>query len=98
MKKSDDEDIIIPGTPPRIAPIVEESQGEGTIFVKPLAIRTPERLRPPPDVTPVLDASLETSLELAKLSASIAPARMKKECSRCSKKPNSLYTNSQYKM
>ena len=40
MKKSDDEDIIIPGTPPRIAPIVEESQGEGTIFVKPLAIRT----------------------------------------------------------
>jgi hypothetical protein len=33
-----------------MAPIVEESGGD-TIFVKPLAIRTPERLRSSPDIT-----------------------------------------------
>ena|SRR2546423_12719260 len=40
VEESDDEDVVVPGTPPRTAPIVEESQGGGTIFVKPLAIRT----------------------------------------------------------
>jgi hypothetical protein len=37
VEESDDEDVVVPGTPPRTAPIVEESQGGDTIFVKPLA-------------------------------------------------------------
>jgi hypothetical protein len=98
VEESDDEDVVVPRTPPRTAPIVEESQGGGTIFVKPLAIRTPERLRPPPDVTPALDPSPETSPEPAELPASTAPVRMEQERSRRSRKPNSLYTDSQYEM
>jgi hypothetical protein len=43
--------VIVPGTPPGTTPIIEESQGGDTIFVKPLAIRDPERLWLPPDIT-----------------------------------------------
>jgi hypothetical protein len=41
VEESDEEDVVIPGIPPRTALIVEESQSGDTIFVKPLAIRTP---------------------------------------------------------
>jgi hypothetical protein len=34
-----DEDVIVPGIPPRTTPIIAESQGGDTIFVKPLAIK-----------------------------------------------------------
>jgi hypothetical protein len=52
-----DEDIIVPGT----ALIRGESQGGTTIT---LAIRTPERLRGPPDLVPTLASEPEDSLNL----------------------------------
>jgi hypothetical protein len=45
VDKSVDEDMIIPGVPPRATPIIEESLGGDTIFVKPLDVKDPERLR-----------------------------------------------------
>jgi hypothetical protein len=36
VEESDNEDVIVPGTPPGAAPIMEESQGGDTVFVKPL--------------------------------------------------------------
>jgi hypothetical protein len=96
--EENDDEVVVPRTPPRTAPIVEESQGGGTIFVRPLAIRTPERLRPPPGVTPAQESSPETSPEPTELPASTAPARMEQERSRRSRKPNTLYTDSQYEM
>jgi hypothetical protein len=38
------------GTPPRITPTIKNHKGRGTIFAKPLAIRT-RGLRSSPDIT-----------------------------------------------
>jgi hypothetical protein len=48
-----DEGVVVPATPPRPA---GESQGGTTIT---LALRTPERLRPGPDLVPRASPSLE---------------------------------------
>jgi hypothetical protein len=68
------------------------------IGTKPLAVKTPERLQPRPDITPALEPSPETSLELTELPASTAPIKMEQEHSRRSRKPNTLYANNQYEM
>ena len=72
VEESDYEDVIVPRTPPRTVPIIEESQGGDTIFVKPLAIRDPERLRLPPGIA----SALEPSTEPTELPALTAPVRM----------------------
>jgi hypothetical protein len=43
VEESDDEDVIVPGTPPGTAPIIEESQGADTIL--PCAFRGLSSLR-----------------------------------------------------
>jgi hypothetical protein len=54
-----DEDVVVPGKParPRLA---EEPQGGTTITV---AIRTPERLRPRPDLAPRVPPIVISSLK-----------------------------------
>jgi hypothetical protein len=77
VEESDDEDVIVPGTPLGTAPIIEESQGGDTIFVKPLVMRDPERLRLPPDtITSALEPSPEASPEPTDLPASTALVRV----------------------
>jgi hypothetical protein len=71
MEESDDEDVMV------TAPIIEESQGGDTIFVKPLAIRDPERLQLPPDITSASEPSPEASPEPTELPPSTVPVRMK---------------------
>jgi hypothetical protein len=44
VKHSVDENVIVPGIPPRTTPVIEESQDRDIIFVKPLAIKDLERL------------------------------------------------------
>ena len=89
---SDDEGVVVPAIPPRVA----ESQGGNSIFILPM--RTPERLRPPPDLAPSLEASPEASLEASpealELPASTAPARMEQGRSKRRKVANTLYRNS----
>jgi hypothetical protein len=89
---SDDEGVVVPATPPRVA----ESQGGNSIFI--LDVKTPERLRPPPDLAPTLEASPEASPEGLELPASTAPARMEQGRSKRRKVANTLYRNSQYEM
>jgi hypothetical protein len=60
---------------------VEESQSGTTIYLRPLKLRTPERVRPPLEVYPEvsLEASPEASPEEpegSKLPASTAPGRI----------------------
>jgi hypothetical protein len=80
---SDDEGVVVPATPPRVA----ESQGGNSIFILP--VRTPER--PPPDLAPSLEASPEASPEGLELPASTAPARMEQGRSKRRKVANTLY-------
>jgi hypothetical protein len=92
----DKEGLLVPGTPPN------ESQGSSTIFVKPFPIRTPERLRGPPCLTPALEASTEASPEASPeptgLPASTAPARMEERHPKRHRIAQKLYTNSQYEL
>lgn len=65
-------EVIVPATPPRPAggpQVAGESQGGTTIT---LALRTPERLRPGPDLAPRVSPAPETELEW-QLPASTAP-------------------------
>ena len=68
---------------------VAESQGGNSIFILP--VRTPERLRPPPDLAPSLEASPEASPEGLELPPSTAPARMEQGRSKRRKVANTLY-------
>ena len=73
-----DEDIIVPATPPR----AYESQGGTTII---LAVRTPERLRPGPDLRPTIITSPETDPSW-QLAASTAPPRLRQDEGRLKRK------------
>jgi hypothetical protein len=69
---NDDDEIIVPATPPRPAgqpQVAGESQGGTTIT---LAVRTPDRLRPGPDLCPRASSAPETEPEW-QLPASTAP-------------------------
>jgi hypothetical protein len=44
VEESDDEDVIVPGTAPGTAPIIEESQGGDAIFVELLNYKGPVRI------------------------------------------------------
>ena len=89
LESSDDEDFLTSGTPP---PRPGESQGGTTIT---LALRTPERLRGPPELIPTLASEPEASPEpQVQLPASTAPARMEEEVQKRRRIANKLYRNS----
>jgi hypothetical protein len=68
--ESDIEDVIVPGT----SPLAGESQRGRTIA---LAIRTPERIRGPPELIPALISKPEGTPEAqVQPPASTAPARI----------------------
>ena len=75
-----------PGTPQDKKPSkecidkeVEESQDSTSIYMRSLAIRTPERVRPPPEAYPeCLESSPEVIPEGSELPASTAPGRMER--------------------
>ena len=73
----DDGEIMVPATPPRSAgqpQVAGESQGGTTIT---LAMRTPDRLRPGPDLVPRISSVLETEPEPEwQLPASTAPPNL----------------------
>ena len=93
LKSSDDEDFLTSGTPP---PRSGESQGGTTIT---LALRTPERLRGPPELIPTLAPEPEASPEpQVQLPASTAPARMEEGARKRRRIANNLYRNSQYEL
>src|SRR5947209_12415005 len=75
-EESVSEDMVVPRIPPTTTPTTEESQDGDTIFVKPLAIKDPERLRLLPDTTSALEPAQEICPEPTELSASTAPVRM----------------------
>jgi ribosomal 50S subunit-recycling heat shock protein len=92
VESDEDDGIVVASTPPRFA---GESQGGTTIT---LAIRTPERLRPPPELTPALEASPEVPPEPTELPAFTATARMEQGRWKRRRVPNKQYTNSQYEL
>jgi hypothetical protein len=78
------EDVIVPGTPP----LAGESQGGTTMA---LAIRTPERLKGPPELIPALTLAPQATPE-AQVGplASTAPARIAQGLRKRSGVPNKL--------
>jgi MULE transposase domain len=91
-ENSTEEGFIIPGTPPRAG----ESQGGTTIT---LVIRTPERLRGPPDLVPRVISSPEATPEAeVQPPASTAPGRIEIGEGKRRRTANKLYTNSQYEL
>ena len=69
-----DDGILVPGTPLDVGELAGESQGGTSIT---LAIRTPERLRGPPNLIPTLALEPESSPEpQIQLPASTAPGRI----------------------
>ena len=91
-----DDGILIPGTPPGAGEILGESQGGTSIT---LAIRTPERLRGPPDLVPQVasepDSSPEPQLQLP---ASTAPGRIEDGPRKRRRMASKRYTDSQYEL
>jgi hypothetical protein len=84
---------LIPGTPPDAGKIAGESQG-GTSII--LAIRTPERLRSPPDLVPQVAFEPDSSPEpQVQLPASTAPGRIEDGPRKRRRMASKRYTNSQ---
>jgi hypothetical protein len=86
---------VVPGTPP----VAGESQGGTSIT---LAIRTPERLRGPPNLVPTLlsepEFEPESSPEAELPPASTAPARIEDGAGKRRRIANKRYTDSQYEL
>jgi hypothetical protein len=55
--------VVVLGMPPGISRAIKESQGGATIFVRPLAIKDPERSRLLLDSTSALELSPKASPE-----------------------------------
>ena len=88
----EDQGILVFGTPPPPG----ESQGGTTIT---LTMRTPERLRGPPDLIPTLASEPESSPEAeAQPPASTAPARTEDGARKRRRMANKRYTESQYEL
>jgi hypothetical protein len=85
-------DVIVSGTPP----LAGESQGGTTIA---LAIRTPERLKGPPELIPALASEPQGTPEAqVEPPASTAPARIEEGPRKRRRVPNKLYRDSQYEL
>jgi hypothetical protein len=92
-----DNGILVPGIPPGAPGLIAgESQGGTTIT---LSLRTPERLRGPPELVPTLAPEPEASPEpQVQLPASTVPARMEEGAWKRPLIANKRYTDSQYEL
>jgi hypothetical protein len=91
-ESDEDNDVLVPGTPP----FAGESQGGTSIT---LAIRTPERLRGPPDLVPQVASETDSSPEpQVQLPASTAPGRIEDGPRKRRRMASKRYTNSQYEL
>jgi hypothetical protein len=91
-----DDGILVPGTPPNASEIAGESQGGTSIT---LAIRTPERLRGPPDLVLQVASEPDSSPEpQVQLPASTAPGRIEDGPRKRRRMANKRFTNSQYEL
>jgi hypothetical protein len=88
----EDDDVLVPDT----SPFAGKSQGGTSIT---LAIKTPERLRGPPDLVPQIASEPGSSPEpQVQLQASTAPGRIKVGPRKRRRMASKRYTNSQYKL
>jgi hypothetical protein len=99
-ESNEDDGILVPNTPPNAGEIAGEIAGEsqgGTSIT--LAIRTPERLRGPPDLVPQVASEPDSSPEpQVQLPASTAPGRIEDGPRKRRRMASKRYTNSQYEL
>ena len=95
-ESDEDDGILVPGTPLNVGELAGESQGGTSIT---LAIRTPERLRGPPNLIPQVISEPESSPEpQVQLPASTAPGRIEDGPRKRRRIASKHYTHSQYEL